>query len=135
MKRIVVVAGILLNDKNDILCAQRSSTGDLAEYWEFPGGKVDSLETHEETLIRELQEELNVSIQSFEKFMTVEYSYPDFDLTLHTFIVDRFNGELELNVHQNLQWVSPSQLHHLNWAPADWPIVERLQNEFTNREN
>jgi 8-oxo-dGTP diphosphatase len=130
MKKIEVVAGILLNDKHEILCAQRSSTGELANYWEFPGGKVDSSETHEETLVRELEEELNITVQNYTKFMTVEYSYPDFDLILHTYIVDKFYGDISLNFHQSIQWIAASALYHLDWAPADWPIVKRLQNEI-----
>jgi 8-oxo-dGTP diphosphatase len=122
----VVAAVIFQNDK--VLSVQR--TEHEKEYvslkWEFPGGKVEVGESLEEALVREIREELSVDIEVSEFLMTVEHTYPDFHLTMHVFKCVLDQGEITLNEHVALKWLSLDELDQLDWAAADIPVVEFL---------
>ena len=87
MKRIEVVAGIIFF-KNQVLCVQRpkNKLHYISEKYEFPGGKIEESETQKEALQRELLEELNISTNIKSLYLTVVHEYPDFELTMHSFI-------------------------------------------------
>ena len=122
----VVAAAIFQNDK--VLSVQRAEHE--REYislkWEFPGGKVEVSESLEEALVREIREELSVDIEVSEFLMTVEHTYPDFHLTMHVFKCVLDQGEITLNEHVALKWLSLDELDQLDWAAADIPVVEFL---------
>ena len=122
----VVAAAIFQNDK--VLSVQRAEHE--KEYvslkWEFPGGKVEVGESLEEALVREISEELSVDIEVSEFLMTVEHTYPDFHLTMHVFKCVLDQGEITLNEHVALKWLSLDELDQLDWAAADIPVVEFL---------
>ncbi|MBP3943743.1 (deoxy)nucleoside triphosphate pyrophosphohydrolase [Sphingobacteriaceae bacterium WQ 2009] len=127
MKKIEVVAAIIkFNDK--ILCVQRGQNKlpYIAEKFEFPGGKIEIGESKEEALARELSEELNIvaAIQSL--FLTVVHQYPDFELTMHSFIAEVATQEITLNEHIDSKWLTVNELQQLDWAAADIPIVNKL---------
>ena len=127
MKKIKVVAAIIYFE-NKILCVQRpqNKLSYVSEKFEFPGGKIEQGETQKEALKRELFEELNIitNIKSF--FMTVVHEYPDFELTMHSFICEVKTKEMNLNEHISLEWLSINELNKLDWAEADIPIVKKL---------
>ena len=122
----VVAAAIFQNDK--VLSVQRAEHE--KEYvslkWEFSGGKVEVGESREEALVREIREELSVDIKVSEFLMTVEHTYPDFHLTMHVFKCVLDQGEITLNEHVALKWLSIDELDQLDWAAADIPVVESL---------
>ena len=122
----VVAAAIFQNDK--VLSVQRAEHE--KEYvslkWEFPGGKVEVDESREEALVREIREELSVDIEVSEFLMTVEHTYSDFHLTMHVFRCVLDQGEITLNEHVALKWLSIDELDQLDWAAADIPVVEFL---------
>jgi len=126
-KKVEVVAGILCFN-NEILCVQRQKNkyNYISEKFEFPGGKIEAGETKKEALKRELLEELNISpiIKSY--FTTVIHQYPDFELTMHSFICETKSKNLTLNEHIALEWLTLDELKKLDWAAADIPIVEKL---------
>jgi len=130
MKKIEVVAAIIRNEKK-ILCVQRaeSKLPYISKKFEFPGGKIEANETKREALKRELKEELNIDVSINEFFLTVEYQYPDFEIVMHSFLVDVESRELILNEHISHQWLSPNELGPLDWAAADLPIVEKLMKD------
>ncbi|SDQ31720.1 (deoxy)nucleoside triphosphate pyrophosphohydrolase [Carnobacterium viridans] len=133
LKKINVVGAILI-ENGKILCAQRGEGKSLAYLWEFPGGKIETGETPQEALIRELQEELmiDVEVQS-EKFEETSYQY-DFGLvTLTTFICFLKRGTPQLTEHIAVEWLAPKELTTLEWAPADIPAVEKLMEMETIR--
>jgi 8-oxo-dGTP diphosphatase len=127
MKKIEVVAAVIFY-KDEILCVQRPKNKlvYISEKFEFPGGKIEQGETQEVALKRELIEELNVvtDIKSF--FTTVVHEYPDFELTMHSYICEVKTKELTLNEHIAQEWLSLDGLNKLDWAAADIPIVNKL---------
>lgn len=127
MKKIEVVAGVIFFE-NLVLCVQRPKNKFhyISEKYEFPGGKIEKNETKEEALHRELLEELDVSINIKSFFLTVVHEYPDFELTMHSFICEVDSKELTLREHIDLKWLKIDELTSLDWAAADVPIVNKL---------
>lgn len=127
MKKIEVVAGVIFW-KDRVLCVQRPKNmlHYISEKFEFPGGKIEEGETKEETLHRELLEELNLSAKIRSFFLTVVHEYPDFELTMHSYICDTNSKELTLNEHLDQKWLKINELTELDWAAADIPIVDKL---------
>ncbi len=127
MKTIQVVAAVLFWE-GKVLCVQRAEHEKqyVSLKWEFPGGKVEVGESREEALVREIREELSVDIEVSEFLMTVEHTYPDFQLTMHVFKCVLEQGEITLNEHVALKWLSVDELEQLHWAAADIPVVEFL---------
>jgi 8-oxo-dGTP diphosphatase len=130
MKQIEVVAGVIFW-KDEVLCVQRPKNKYpyISEKFEFPGGKVEEGETKEAALSRELLEELNLSttIKSF--FLTVVHAYPDFELTMHSYICEVESKELTLHEHIDQKWLKIHELSTLDWAAADVPIVNKLLSD------
>ena len=131
MKKIEVVAAILKHEGR-ILCTQRaiSKLKYISEKFEFPGGKIEKGETKKEALQRELIEELNIQPKINDLFLTVVHQYPDFELTMHSFLCDLNSTEITLNEHISSKWLNNNELLDLDWAAADLPIVYKLiENE------
>ena len=130
MKKIVVVAAILKNGEH-ILCAQRakSKLEYISEKFEFPGGKIEEGETKKEALKRELIEELNIRPKIHDLYLTVVHPYPDFEITMHSFICEIDSKEVTLNEHISLVWLKKNELLNLDWAAADIPIVHKLMSD------
>lgn len=129
MKHLNVVAAIMTYNKQ-ILCMQRNKAEQayISYKYEFPGGKIEPGETEPEALMRELKEEMNLSVEISDDdfFCTVHHRYPDFELTLHTYICCLDSPEFDRKEHIDHKWVHLDELKSLDWAEADWPIVERL---------
>ncbi|HIF9454343.1 TPA: (deoxy)nucleoside triphosphate pyrophosphohydrolase [Photobacterium damselae] len=130
-KQIEVVAAVLING-GQFLAVQRgeSKLSYVSKKWEFPGGKVEAGETLVAAITRELEEELRITIAEPQFLLTVEHSYPDFDITMHCFVVDVPTRELELTEHLDFRWLNKDQLWDLDWAAADVPAVEMLSVTF-----
>ncbi|WP_297430143.1 (deoxy)nucleoside triphosphate pyrophosphohydrolase [Clostridium sp.] len=131
MKTIEVVAAIIKHD-NKIL-ATRRGYGDFENMWEFPGGKIETGETREEALIREIKEELELDIEINDYLTTVNYDYSNFHLTMHCFICTISGGKLHLNAHNDAKWKTLEELSELNWVPADILVVEKLREYEKNK--
>ncbi|EHA1081387.1 (deoxy)nucleoside triphosphate pyrophosphohydrolase [Photobacterium damselae] len=130
-KQIEVVAAVLING-GQFLAVQRgeSKLSYVSKKWEFPGGKVEAGETLVAAITRELEEELRITIAEPQFLLTVEHSYPDFDITMHCFVVNVPTRELELTEHLDSRWLNKDQLWDLDWAAADVPAVEMLSVTF-----
>ena len=129
-KHIEVVAAIIIaNDK--FLCVQRGPNKFeyIAYKYEFPGGKVEDYETEKEALIREIQEELSLTIEVGEKFIIVDHDYPDFSISMHTYHCVSETRDIILNEHIDYKWLAISDLKVLEWAAADIPIVNKLRGQ------
>ena len=125
VKTIHVVAAII-RVKNEIFATQRGY-GLYKDWWEFPGGKVESGETSEEALIREIKEELDTEITVDKFITTVEYDYPEFHLVMDCFWCSIKNGELKLLEHEAARWLPLDDLMQVNWLPADLVAVKSLR--------
>jgi len=127
MKHYNVVAAIIQHE-GKTLCVQRNSSKyDYISYkWEFPGGKIENDETKEDAIIREINEELGIEIIVDSEFCTVEHKYPDFSLTMHSFICSILISNITLSEHIDLKWMKINELASLDWAAADIPIVDKL---------
>lgn len=127
---IVVTAAVLADDKGRVLVVRRGPQGQAAGQWEFPGGKVESGETLEDCLCRELKEELSISIQpkQLAPYMVIDDSTSSTYLRLYTFY-GRLNRQVtvRLNVHTEAKWILPAELDPMQLAHPDRKIKERLQ--------
>ena len=132
MKHYEVVAAVIVYD-NKILCMQRDKAKyDYTSYkFEFPGGKVESGEENHKALERELKEELdmNVNISAEDYLLTVNYTYPDFAITMHSYLCKVEEPEFVLKEHISFKWLAVNELDTLDWAEADKPIVEFLKRK------
>jgi 8-oxo-dGTP diphosphatase len=128
MKHVEVVAAIII-DNGKILCTQRAvnKIPYISKKYEFPGGKMEIGETKEETIRREILEELKIIIEVKEEFLTVIHEYPDFTLTMHSFICTCKNPTVTLSEHIDFKWLDKAELSTLDWAAADIPIVDKLK--------
>lgn len=127
MKRIEVVAGIVFFE-NEILCVQRGENkcSYISKKFEFPGGKVEIGESRIAALKRELLEELKITPSIDDFFLTVVHDYPDFELTMHSFLCKANSKQLTLTEHISAEWLKKEELMKLDWAAADIPIVKKL---------
>ena len=126
MEVVLVTCALIFLDRK-VLCAQRSDSMHLPGLWEFPGGKMEKDETPEECLVREIEEELAISIQVIGSLKPNEHSYsPRKVIRLLPFICVWQNGEINLLEHQGVKWLAKENLKSLEWAPADIPIVDDL---------
>ncbi|WP_019262436.1 (deoxy)nucleoside triphosphate pyrophosphohydrolase [Methanobrevibacter smithii] len=128
MKEIKVVAAIIQKE-NKILATKRGY-GEFINMWEFPGGKIESGETKEQALVREIKEELNIEI-SVDKFaIDIEYQYPNFYLFMSCFMCSIKEGSIELLEHNDGKWITKEDLNTLNWLPADIDAVNYLKENM-----
>ncbi len=127
-KKEVEVAAAIIEHNGRILCVQRGENklDYISKKYEFPGGKVEDGETTAETAVREIKEELNMDIRAVEEFLIVRHEYPDFILTMHSFMSSCEDPTVQLSEHIDYKWLTKAELSGLDWAAADIPIVDKL---------
>lgn len=125
MKVIEVVAAII--KKEDKIFITRRGYGEFVDLWEFPGGKIESGESREEALHREIKEELELDINNLQFLTTVDYDYDNFHLTMHCFICEIAGGKLKLNAHNDAKWITFSEIEKQRWVPADILVIDALK--------
>ena len=125
MKHIEVVAAIIR--KGDKMFATQRGYGEWKDWWEFPGGKMESGETPEEALEREIREELSAEISVDEFLCTVEYDYPAFHLKMHCYQCSLVTEALHLNEHEAAKWLTKDELDGVKWLPADLEVIEDVR--------
>lgn len=127
---LLVTAAALLDEQGRVLITQRPQHKALAGLWEFPGGKVEPGEAPEAALVRELKEELDLTVEpdALDPFAFASHAYPDFHLLMPLYTVSRWSGQpkLDPNAAQSLAWVRPRDLRRYAMPPADVVLVERL---------
>ena len=131
MKSIKVVAAII--EKDGKIFATQRGYGEYKDWWEFPGGKIESGETPEKALMREIKEELDADIAVGTYLLTVEHDYPKFHLSMDCFICTLQDEHIELLEHESAKWLSLDDLWQVEWLPADVQVVEAIEKRM-NRE-
>jgi len=129
-KVILVAACALIDPDGRVLIAQRPAGRPMAGLWEFPGGKVETGERPEETLIRELKEEIGITVNEacLAPLTFASHSYPDFHLLMPLYVCRRWNGTVAAQEGQKLAWVKPNRLKEYPMPPADVPLIPHLAN-------
>jgi 8-oxo-dGTP diphosphatase len=130
---IEVVAGGLFDGAGRVLIAQRPAGKPLAGRWEFPGGKLLDGEEPYAGLVRELREELGVTIRAADRLLRYAHRYPERTVWLDMWIVTDWSGEVHPHDNQALAWVEPARLDEHDILEADRPIVEALQRRASRK--
>lgn len=125
MKTINVVAAIIRS--GDRVLATQRGYGAYKDWWEFPGGKIETDETPEEALAREIREELKTVILVGSYLDTIEFDYPEFHLSMKCFWATITHGEPVLLEHEAARWLTRDELDDVNWLPADRSLLERIK--------
>lgn len=130
MKTVKVVAAVISDsfENTSKIFATARGYGEFKGQWEFPGGKVESGETPQQALKREIQEELDVKIEVGELIDTIEYDYPTFHLSMDCFWCVVIDGEIILKEAEDAKWLSKDELYNVDWLPADISLIKRIQN-------
>jgi len=121
-KHIHVTCAIIERD-GLVLAAQRGAVMNMPLKWEFPGGKIDPGESAEQCLQRELVEEMGIQVQIGRSLLVHTHHYPSFTVTLYPYVCAILSGEIVLHEHAAVVWLSPDELHTLDWAEADLPVI------------
>lgn len=130
MKHYEVVCALIENSEGKIFACKRGTGRALEGKWEFPGGKVEAHESHEQTIVREIKEELDSVIEPLEYIgeSTFEYAnvlpYEPFSITLYAYRCKLISGNLDLNEHTDYIWMKKEDLRRLNFAEADRPFLK-----------
>jgi len=130
VKLTLVVACALVDADNRVLIAQRPEGKQLAGLWEFPGGKLDPGERPEDALIRELAEELGITVRAacLAPLTFASHAYDDFHLLMPLYICRRWDGSVTGREGQNLAWVRPAKLRDYPMPPADLPLIPAIED-------
>lgn len=122
-----VSCGIIRSESGDVLVMQRAAGMDQEHKWEFPGGKLKKGETAEDSLLREIQEELQIDIVLLDELEAVEHDYGAKQVRLHPFVCDTLAAKPALIDHQAYQWLSVEELDTPDWAGADVAVVHQYR--------
>ncbi|HKN07897.1 MAG TPA: (deoxy)nucleoside triphosphate pyrophosphohydrolase [Pseudomonadota bacterium] len=128
MNLVLVAACALVDPEARVLIAQRPIGKPMAGLWEFPGGKIEPDERPEDTLIRELKEELGivVNVACLAPLTFASHAYPDFHLLMPLYVCRRWQGTATALEGQNIAWVRPNRLRDYPMPPADEPLISHL---------
>ena len=132
MKQINVVAAVIV--RNGKIFATQRGYGEWKDWWEFPGGKIEPGESPEDALQREIREELSIDIAIDCHLTTVDYDYPDFHLTMHSYLCHlKDDIQPHLLEHEAARWLGKENLEDVKWLPADVEAIKALNRK--NRSN
>ena len=130
MKTIRVVAAVIRavnNENKPVIFATQRGYGEFKGGWEFPGGKIESGETPQQALKREIMEELDTEIAVGELIDTIEYDYPNFHLSMDCFWCEVVSGELKLLEAEAAKWLTKEELDYVQWLPADVTLIDKIR--------
>ena len=129
-RKITEVVAALIWDEDKFLICQRPANKARALLWEFVGGKVEAGERFEDALIRECREELAVTIAVGDVFMDVLHEYPDLTVHLTLFHAKIREGILQKLEHNDIRWITPSEIPNYDFCPADQDILKKITESY-----
>lgn len=132
MKTVRVAAAVICDSfekKKQIFAAARGY-GEFKGQWEFPGGKIESGETPQQALIREIKEELETAITVGDLIGTIEYDYPAFHLSMDCYWCEVIEGELKLLEAESARWLTKDTLYDVQWLPADITLIDEIKKQM-----
>jgi len=126
------VVAAIIEYGGKFLCVQKGESryAYLSHCYEFPGGKMEPGETPGQALVREIREELDLDIVVLEPLSPVHHEYPEFSIELIPFLCRTGSPTITLREHIDYMWLSVDELHSLNWAAADVPVVRELEGRY-----
>lgn len=128
METIRVVAAVIRN--GDKIFATARGYGEFKGQWEFPGGKIESGETPQQALKREIKEELDTDIDVKDFIRTIEYDYSAFHLSMDCFWCDIISGDLDLKEAEEARWLTRDELYSVQWLPADITLIDQIEKQM-----
>ena len=123
MKLLQVAVGVVKDARGQVLIAWRAPSLHQGGLWEFPGGKIEPAETPEQAVIRELKEELNLTVETTEPLIRITHQYSDRAVELHVFLVQQFSGLIKGCQGQPFRWVHADELDRYAFPAANRPII------------
>lgn len=134
MKHLEVVCALIVNSNNEIFICKRGK-GQLAGKWEFPGGKVEELESKEHAIVREIKEELTATIEVIKYLGVASHEYTNlekpFGITMYAYLARLVEGELVLTEHTDSRWVHYSEFEKYDFAQADVELIKVIKNKIS----
>ena len=130
MKTLLVAACALIDADGRVLLAQRPEGKSMAGLWEFPGGKVEPGELPEQTVLRELREELSIEtdLACLAPYVFASHSYDDFHLLMPLFLCRKWRGQVRPTEGQAIVWVRPKDMKNYDMPAADIPLIAHLRD-------
>lgn len=128
MKTLHVVCAVIR--KYDKIFATQRGYGEFKDGWEFPGGKIESGETPQQALKREIHEELDTEINVGNQIETVEYDYPEFHLSMQCYWCNVVSGKLTLLEAEDARWLTKDMIESVDWLPADKELVQKIKESM-----
>ena len=125
-----VVVAVAFDKDGRFLMTSRPEGKVYAGYWEFPGGKLEPGETGEQAIVREIQEELEVTIGNLDYLCTVEHDYETFHLSMKCYLATILSGEFKEHAHEDMKWLDTNNLWDVDWLPADVKVVRELEKKL-----
>ena len=126
MKTLQISVGIIRNSQGEIFITQRAADAHMANKLEFPGGKIEAGESSEQALVRELQEEVGITVRASRLFDKLEYQFPDRHITLWFWLVESWDGEPWGKEGHPGRWIAQSALVAEDFPPANEPVIAKL---------
>lgn len=123
----LIGVGVIRNSLGKILIDRRLPQGEMAGFWEFPGGKIESTETIEECIKREIEEELAIAVAVGDRIITIEHNYTKFKVTLFVHECQYLAGEPQAIECQEVRWVTVAELDQYNFPQANYQIIDFLK--------
>ncbi|BAZ43322.1 mutator protein MutT [Chondrocystis sp. NIES-4102] len=124
---------VISNQQKQILIDRRKATGEMGGLWEFPGGKVETGETIEACIKREIKEELGLDVVVGDRLITITHNYQTFDVTLYVHDCQYITGEPQPIECEEIHWVSAAELNKYQFPAANSQIVKLLQQRDTSK--
>lgn len=131
LSKLDVAVGIIVNSNGELLIARRPAGKPHGHCWEFPGGKVEPGEAVFDALRRELKEEINIDVVTAQRWEQHFHTYPDYEVVLHTYLIERYEGEPVGQEGQIVKWIPFSEVSQYEFPKANHSIIKSLDNLIT----